>query len=100
MTGIFQSSAIKSGRESAPLTSTKNGLEHNLCASGALVDRIRLATAVSVSQSVHYIFPSHLGLIRCLTLIVRVSTQHYIDTFTIELKYHDKIVLPKELYHD
>ena len=29
------------------------------------------------SQPVDYIFSSHLGLIRCLTLIVRVSTQHH-----------------------
>jgi hypothetical protein len=51
------------------------------------------------SQSVDHIFSSHLGLIRCLTLIVGVSTQHHIHTFTIEFEYPDKIVLPKELYH-
>jgi hypothetical protein len=33
-------------------------------------------------QSVHYIFSSHLGLISCLNLIVRVSTQHHIQTST------------------
>jgi hypothetical protein len=32
-------------------------------------------------------------------VIVRVSTQHHIHTFTNELGYPDKIVLPKELYH-
>ena len=47
-----------------------------------------------VSQSVDYIFSSHLGLIRCLTLIVRVSTQHHIHTFTNELGDIHKIILP------
>ena len=35
-----------------------------------------VCTIRSVSQSVDYIFSSHLGLIRCLILIVRISTQH------------------------
>ena len=46
---------------------------------------------LTVSRSVDYTFSSHLGLIRCLTLIVRVSTQHHIHTFTNELGYIDKI---------
>ena len=50
-------------------------------------------------MSVDYIFSSHLGLIECLTLIVRVSTQHHIHTFTNELGYIHKIILPEELYH-
>ena len=41
----------------------------------------RLQRTQSVSQSVDYTFPSHLGLIRCLTLIVGVSTQDHIHTF-------------------
>ena len=52
-----------------------------------------------VSQSVDYIFSSHLGLMRCLTLIVRVSTQHHIHTFTNELGDIHKIILPEELHH-
>jgi pyruvate/2-oxoglutarate/acetoin dehydrogenase E1 component len=36
---------------------------------------------VVVSQSVDYMFSSHLGL------IVRVSTQHHMHTFTNELGY-------------
>jgi hypothetical protein len=51
----------------------------------------------SVSQS-HNIVSSHLGLIRCLSPIARVSTQRHIHTFTNELRYLDKIVLPKELH--
>jgi hypothetical protein len=35
-----------------------------------------LVYCVHVSQSVNFTFFSHLGLIRCLTLIVRVSTLH------------------------
>jgi hypothetical protein len=45
----------------------------------------------AVSQSVNYNFSSHLGLIRCLTLIVRGSIQHHMHTFTNELGYPDKV---------
>lgn len=38
-------------------------------------------TNAPVSQSVDHIFFSRLGLITCLTLIVRISTQHHIHTF-------------------
>lgn len=37
------------------------------------------------SQSVSYTFSSHPGLVRCLTLIINVSTQHRIRTFTENL---------------
>jgi hypothetical protein len=59
--------------------------------------RMNGAEELTISQSVDYmyIFSSHLGLIRCLTLIFRVSTQHHMHTFTNELGYPDKIVLPK-----
>ena len=50
-------------------------------------------------DSVDYTFSSHLGLIRCLTLIVRVSTQHDIHTFTEKLGNKHKIILPKKLNH-
>ena len=55
----------------------------------------------SVSESVAYIFSSHLGLIRCLTLIVTVdvSTQHHIHTFREKLGYTHKIILTKELFN-
>jgi hypothetical protein len=33
-------------------------------------------------QSVDHMFSSHLDLINCLTLIVRVSIHHHIHTFT------------------
>jgi hypothetical protein len=50
---------------------------------------------------VDYIFTSHLGLIRCLTLIVRVSTQHQSHTSTEKLGCIHKIidVLPEEVRH-
>ncbi len=53
----------------------------------------------SVSRSVDYTFSSHLGLMRCLTLIVRVSTRHDIQTFTQEPGNIHKIILPKEFLH-
>ncbi len=37
------------------------------------------------SHSVRYTFSGHPGLIRCLILIVNVSTQHHIQTFTHKL---------------
>ena len=56
-----------------------------------------IITNLTVSQSVDYTFSSHLGLIRCLTLIVRVSTQHDIHTFTEKLGNTHKIILPEKL---
>ena len=41
-----------------------------------------LLLATQVSQSVYHTFSSHLGLIRCLTQIIRVSTQHHIQRTT------------------
>ena len=54
----------------------------------------------SVNQSVNYTYSSHLWLIRCLlTLIVRVSTQDYIQLFSKKLGDIHKIILPKLVYH-
>lgn len=50
----------------------------------------------SVSQSVDYIFSSQQGLIRCLTLIVTVSTQHHSPNIPREHGYIHKINLPKK----
>ena len=50
----------------------------------------------SVSQSIDYIFSSHLGLIICLTLIIRVGTQHHVDTFTQKPEHTHKVILPKK----
>jgi hypothetical protein len=52
------------------------------------------------SQPVDYIFSIHLGLIRCLTPIVRVNTQHDSQTFTKKVGLPDihKIILPIELH--
>ncbi len=38
------------------------------------------ATQAQVSQSVDHTYSSHLGLITCPSLIVRVSTQYHIQT--------------------
>ncbi len=50
-----------------------------------------------VKQSVDYTFSSHLGLIRCLSLIVRFSTQHPIHTFTEKLGNTHKIISVNQL---
>jgi hypothetical protein len=61
------------------------------------ISSIHICTVpLSVSQ-VGYISSSHLGLIKCLTPIVRVSTQHDRQTFTKKLAYIHKIILPKDL---
>ena len=54
---------------------------------------------VGVSELVDYTFSSHLGLNRCLILIVRISTQHDIHAFTEELGNTEKIILSKKLHH-
>ena len=46
------------------------------------------------SHSARYTFSGHPGLIRCLTLIVNVSTQHHIQTFKHILGDNHKITLP------
>ena len=56
----------------------------------AILNLVRLP----LSQSVDYTFSSHLGLIRCLTLIVRVSTQHHIHAFTNKIGDIHEIILP------
>ena len=50
------------------------------------------STLRSVNQSVKSALSSNLGLIRCLTLIVRVSTQHHIQTSTGKLRGIHKIM--------
>ena len=56
-----------------------------------------LTAVAQVGQSVNYTFSSHLGLITCLTLVVRVSTRTHIQTFQ-EILRHSQISLPNELY--
>ena len=50
-----------------------------------------------VSLSADPTFPSRLGLIRCLTLTVTVSTQHPLKILTEEVDNNHKGILPKEL---
>ena len=52
---------------------------------------VSFAPLQSLIQPVDYsCASSHLGLIECLTLIARVSTQHHMHTFTNELGYIQK----------
>ena len=64
----------------------------------AILPRLRDAGVWCVeagAQSVSRLhLSSHLGLIRCLTLIVRDSTQHHIHTFRDKFKYIHEIILP------
>ncbi len=47
-------------------------------------------------REIHYIFSSHLGLIRCLTL-ARVSSMIVIETFIDESNNTLYVILPHEL---
>ena len=57
------------------------------CVADSGVVLIAAMKQYNVSQSVDYTSSSHLGLIRCLTLIVRVSNKHHMHAFTDELGY-------------
>ena len=51
--------------------------------------------AQSLGQSLDYTLSSHLGLIRCVTLVATVGTQHHIQTSTGTPEDIHKIILPK-----
>lgn len=50
------------------------------------------------SQSVNNTIQATLRMIRCLTLIVTISTQHHMQPFPEKLGHNHKIILPEVLY--